>query len=36
MSRETVPSVVILGEDWTLTAAVRGLISERWPGVVTA
>ncbi|EAS0616058.1 hypothetical protein E8Q24_27790, partial [Salmonella enterica subsp. enterica serovar Dahomey] len=36
MSRETVPSVVILGEDWTLTAAVRGLISERWPGVATA
>lgn len=35
MSGGTVPSVVILGDDWTLTAAVRGLISERWPDVIT-
>ncbi|EOA1534665.1 LuxR C-terminal-related transcriptional regulator [Salmonella enterica subsp. enterica serovar Braenderup] len=36
MKRKMPPSVVILGDDWTLTAAVRGLISERWPGVETA
>lgn len=35
MKRKTPLSVVILGDDWTLTAAVRGLISERWPGVET-
>ncbi|EDI1752637.1 hypothetical protein GD488_24450 [Salmonella enterica] len=36
MKRETPPSVVILGDDWTLTAAVQGLISEGWPGGGTA
>ncbi|EKB2676927.1 hypothetical protein ONW92_004083 [Salmonella enterica] len=35
MSRYSRAAVVIPGDDWTLTAAVSGLVSEEWPGVIT-
>ncbi|EOC0702716.1 hypothetical protein ACIU3Q_005954, partial [Salmonella enterica subsp. enterica serovar Kokomlemle] len=35
MSREGMPLVLTAGDDWTLSAAVRGLISAQWPEVIT-
>ncbi|HAG0018025.1 TPA: hypothetical protein G8O67_005456 [Salmonella enterica] len=35
MSREGMPLVLTAGDDWTLSAAVRALISAQWPEVIT-
>ncbi|ECT1023548.1 hypothetical protein DPO11_26925 [Salmonella enterica] len=35
MSCEGMPLVLTAGDDWTLSAAVRGLISAQWPEVIT-